>query len=763
MSEEKEYEGSEADDTLLLGAIRDAESNAYGSEQDGELSKDRARSIDDYLGKPYGNEVEGRSQVVSRDVYDTIEWIKPSLLRIFTSGDEVAKFEPEGPEDEDACKQETDYINYVLKERNPWFNICYEWFTDGLLTKNAYAHGYWDTTTTVESEEYKGITDEQLMMLVQDEVEVLEDEASPQPMPPEMAAMYLQANQPIPQVHNVKIKRTKERAGVKICVLPPERCTIAESVTGMSVRDADYFGYWELKSISELRKMGFDVDDDIADDMGDVDGDEDQARDVYSEDTYRSFEGANDPSARKVCLRMCWIKYDYDGDGIAELRYVMRVGNEILYNEECSGIPVAAIVPTPMPHRHPGLSVRDMVTDLQEIKTAIWRGSLDNLYLGNNGRYGVSDKVNLSDMLNSRPGGLVRVKDGIPSQEIMPFVHPTTIAPALQMMEYTDSIRQSRTGTSSTFTGVDANVMSKSHSGIAINQLQSAAGQRVEMIARVFAEGVKELCLIVHELCIKHGHKAEVVKLRNKWVNINPSQWKKRTDMKLSVGLGTGNKEQLMNNLMVIYTAQKEMIALGLATPNNMYNTLAELTKAAGFPSEDKFWTEPQQGSQPPQPPNPEAVKAQAQMQIEQMKIQAEQQKVQVQAQADAQKAQMQLQHEQVRSQNDVAIEQAKMQAQMELERWKAQLEAETTLQKVHLELQAKKEIELMKAQSDAAVQMAQLKTELNGTLDKAKTSQDGQQSNVIMQGLQAAIESLNRPKMIVRDGNGRPVGIQPA
>ncbi len=754
MTEEQEYTQSEADNVLLLGAIRDAEANAYGSEQDGELSQDRARSIDDYLGKPYGNEVEGRSQVVSRDVYDTIEWIKPSLLRIFTSGDEVAKFEPEGPEDEQACRQETDYINYILKEKNPWFNICYEWFTDGLLTKNAYAHAYWDTTKTVEKEEYNGITDEQLSMLINDEVEILEDEASPMPMPPEMAAMYLQANQPIPQVHDVTIKRVKERAGVKVCVLPPERCTVAESVTGMSVRDADYFGYWELKSISEIRKMGFDIPDDIADDVGNVDGEEETARDVYDEQTYRSLEGGNDPSNRKVCLRMCWIKFDYDGDGIAELRYVMRVGETILYNEECSGIPVAGIVPTPMPHRHPGLSVRDMVTDLQEIKTAIWRGSLDNLYLGNNGRYGVSDKVNLSDMLNSRPGGLVRVKDGIPSQEIMPFVHPTTIGPALQMMEYTDSIRQSRTGTSSQFTGVDSNVISKSHSGIAINQLQSSAAQRVEMIARVFAEGVKELCLIVHELCIKHNHQKEVVKLRNQWVTVNPSQWKKRMDMKLSVGLGTGNKEQLMNNLMVIYTAQKEMLPLGVTDPMKIYNTLSELTKAAGFPSEDKFWMEPK--GPPPTPPNPDAVKAQAQLQIEQMKVQADAQKIQFQAQADEKKAQMQLQHEQIRSANDVAIEQEKIKAQMELERWKAELEAQVTLQKTQMELEAKKQIEAMKAAIPKEPPVSinnDPKGDFSGAMAEMTKAQQEQ--------FRVLIEALTRPKQIVRGPDGRAIGVQ--
>lgn len=725
-----EEERSERD-TLLLGAIHDAEQTAYGGDGDSGLASERARSIDDYLGKPYGNEVDGRSQVISRDVYDTIEWIKPSLLRIFTGGDQVAKFEPVGPEDEGGAKQETDYINYVVQEKNPWFTICYEWFTDALLTKNAYALAYWDTTKTVESERYEGLTDEQFTMLVnEDGVEVVEHServnevaqmqqmqmqqamaqqmeaqrmAAMQQLPPGMPPPPMPELPPmtVPMLHDVVIRRTKEIKGAKICVLPPERCMVSENVPGMSVRNADFFGFWEMKSISDIRKMGFEIADDVSDDYRTIGNEEDEARDQFEEDTLRSLDGTNDPSMRKVALRMSWIKYDYDDDGIAEHRYVVHVGENILYNEECSGVPVACIVPTPLPHRHPGLSVRDMVTDLQEIKTALWRGGLDNLYLANNGRYGVSDKVNLSDMLSSRPGGVVRVKGGAPMQEIFPFTHPVTIAPALQMMEYTDSIRQSRTGTSQAFTGVDPNALSKSHSGIAISQLTSAAAQRVEMIARVFADGVKELLLVVHELCIKHGHQNEVMKISNEWVTVNPSQWKKRYDMKLSVGLGTGNKEQLMANLTMILQAQQQALPFGIAGPKQIYNALTELTKAAGFASPDQFWMEPKPGQGPQNQPNPEVVKTQMEMQLKEREMQ-------MKARLEERKAQQNLQYEQIRSTNDVTIEREKIAAQMELERWKAQLARDTELEKTRMQIMARRELEEMKIRGGLVSQLAQ-------------------------------------------------------
>lgn len=607
------------DETKFLAAIRSAESTAYGGEDDGGLSEERAASIDDYLGRPYGNEQEGRSQVISRDVYDTIEWIKPSLLRIFTSGDEVARFDPVGPEDEEAAAQETDYINYVIQDKNPWFSIAYEWFTDALLTKNAYALAYWDTSKTPTTENYSGITDEQLaMLLMGDGVELVQHTAR------EASLALGPMGQPQAMLHDVVIRRTTEYKGTKICVLPPERCLVSESVPGMSVRNADFFQYWEMKTISEVRSMGFKIPDDIRDGDGEADSQEDIARDQFSERTMRDESRPNDPSLRKVRVKMTWIKYDYDGDGIAEHRRALHIGSTILSNDESTGVQVACIVPTMFPHRHPGLSVRDMVTDLQGIKTDIMRAVIDNLQLANNGRTGISDKVNLDDMLTSRPGGVVRVEGGgLPGQHIMPFQHPFVAGQALTVMEYLDHVRQGRTGTSQAFTGVDSNALEKSHSGVAISQLTSAAAQRIETIARVFAEGVKELFLIVHELCLKHGHQEQMVKLKGKWVNVNPDQWKTRSDMRISVGLGTGNKEQLMMNIMGVLRAQKEALQIGATTPKKIYNALVEFTKAAGFPSPEKFWQEPPDGPMPAQP-NPEQIKANTQLVQEDMKQKGE-------------------------------------------------------------------------------------------------------------------------------------------
>lgn len=581
-------------DEALLNAIEAAEAQSYGLDND-ELSWDRARAIDYYLGRPLGNEVEGRSQVVSRDVADTIEWVMPSLLRIFTASDEVVRFDPVGPEDEPSAEQESDYINWVIAQKNNWFQTCYTWFKDALLTKNAYCLAYWDQKRDTTTERYQGLSDDQMALLMQDQdVEVVAHEAT-QYVGPDGAPMV---------AHEVHVKRTKYSGCVQLRVLPPERCLVSYDTPEASLKESPFFEYWDLKTISELREMGFEVPDDISDDAGGADTTEDYARDQFGElQSLKQHEGANDPAMRKVRTRMVWIKHDYDGDGLSEYRYVCCVGRTILANEDVSCIPVACIVPVPMPHRHAGLSVFDQVRDLQEIKTAMLRQVVDNTYLQNNGRYAISDKVNLDDMLTSRPGGIVRVQ-GSPAAEITPLQAPFIAQSSISVIEYIDQVRQNRTGTNQYFTGVDQNALNKTASGIA--QLTSSAAQRVELIARVFAEGVKELFGVVHELTLKHARQTEIARLRGKWVPIDPRQWRRRADMTLSVGLGTGNKEQLAAGLMQILMAQKEAIQLGIATPRNVYNALAELTKAHGFATPEKFWTEPPEGPMPPPPPDPQ-------------------------------------------------------------------------------------------------------------------------------------------------------------
>jgi hypothetical protein len=657
-----------ADENQLIAAIERAEALA---ETYGNLSEDRTKALDYYLGNPMGNEVDGRSQVVSRDVWDTVEWIKPQLADIFCGGDEVVNFTPRGPEDVKGAEQETDFVNYVITQKNPWFSIWYAWSHDALLQKTGYVKAYWDDAEDRTKERYEGLTDAEASILLEDQgIQVVEHEE-------------LMAG--VERLHTFTVERVKYRGCVKLINVAPEHIYVDHNSRGLDLQECAFVQQREYKTITQLRDEGFDVEDDI-NDGGDGVGDwEEDLRDEYS--PFRDREGEEaDPSMRRVKVRECWIRFDQDDDGRAELRHVILVGTTILHNEETDIVPIVALCPTPLPHQHYGLSVADAVMDLQQIKTALLRGSLDNLYLANNGRHVVDeDAINLDDMLVSRPGGLVRKKAGVPMADaIMPLNHSTMGDIAVPMMEYVDRIAQKRTGVNEQSQGLDPNTLNKTATGA--QMLMTAAMQRIRFIARIFAEtGVKSLFQIVHALTLKHSRQEEIVRIRNQWVPVDPRQWVKRADMQISVALGAGDKAQQMAMLMQILQMQQLAIQVGITDPSKIYNALKRLTNAAGFRDADEFWVDP--STQPPKPPqpDPEVLKEQAKSQA---MLQAEQMKAQVTMQVEAQKSQL----EQQKLQGQLEVQAANDQRDAERARMQAEMDAQLEAQKAELQAALERE-----------------------------------------------------------------------
>lgn len=729
------------DNEPLLRAIDAAEQTAYGSDINGVLSRDRADAISRYLGTNLIPAEEGRSQVLSRDVFDTIEWIKPSLLRIFTGNDDLVKFEPHGPEDEAAADQESDYVNYIVTQRNDWYQIMHDWATDALLTRNGYALVYWDTEKIVEKEFYADQPEDVIALVTQDEdSEILG--ATPKQQP-DGSVLY-----------DLQISRMREHGRVCISVLPPERCRISERTPDWTLKECPYFEYQEQKTISDLRAMGFDVPDDIGDETYiDRNQIEDQARDRFNESVYRSSNALDaDPSMREVTVRMIWIRHDSDGDGIAEMLYCIRVGQELLHVEECERIWVAPLVTLPLPHRHIGLSIDDMIADIQDIKTIILRQGLDNLYLTNNQRQLVSENVNLDDLLISRPGGIVRMMNGgKPGVEYAPLQTQFVFPQAMQGMEYMDQIRENRTGTNRYFTGVDQNALNKTAHGIA--QLTSSAAQRVEQIARTFAAGVEQLFSLVHECILKHARQKDVVRLRNKWVTVDPTTWRSRKDLRLSVGTSAGNKEMLMGSLMQFIGMQMKLLPLGVTDPHRIYNTLAEIAAAAGFANPDKFFSDPQQQGQPQVPPQlmqqmQQMQQAVQKLQQENMQLKAGLPAKQWQIQADQQTEQAKAQIEAVQHNGEMQIEQQKIGSQEKI----AAAELESKERQVLMQLAA----DVLKTQMTA-----QQTAETPDEPQPEAQAVNEQALLAMMAVIQQMAATMAAPKRIIRDDAGRPIGME--
>lgn len=621
----------------LLSAIRNEETHALGR-YTGTLSKERATLMDYYLGKPFGNEEEGRSSVISTDVADTVESILPSLLKMFVGSDEIGEFNPVGPEDEEAARQETEFTNFCITQQNHSFTTFYSWFKDALLQKNGYVKYWWDQRDEKRKETYEGLSDDEFAMLLQDPtIEPIQHHAYPDPMMPVMPGM------PSPMLHDVVVQITHPVGYVCIEPVPPEEILVAARSRSVNIKDVPFVQHRTRKSISAIRAMGYEVDENIGDEDDQINNLEYLARRSPEESVFSFSTVVGEGVSREVLLKETWIRFDFDGDGIAELRRILQVGATVLENEEVEEINLCCLSPILMPHKHFGRSVAELVADIQLIKSTLLRQQMDNLYLSNTPRIGVNTEnnaVNLDDVLTHRAGGLIRVK-GNPAEHLMPMSVPNVAAQSMPMMEFLQSMMENRTGITRYNQGLDSNSLNKTASGI--SQIMSAAMEKQLLIARCFAEtGVKDLFRSVHGVLRRHSSKPQTVKLRNQWVTVDPRSWKTRYDMTVSVGLGTGNKQEQTQQLMMILNAQKEAMQIGATTPEKIYNALVELTKNAGFKNPDKFWQNPAQTQpQPPQPdPKIEAAKigAQADVQTETIKQQGETQRQAMQLHHDAAK-----------------------------------------------------------------------------------------------------------------------------
>jgi len=759
------------DTDKLIAAIDSYSASAIGGSglttQGGELSRQRSLALDAFAGKNIEPAPEGRSQVTDRTLFETVMWIMPSLMRIYggLNGDSVVEFDPTGPDDEDAAEQESEYLNYLVTQKNDWDLIARTWMQDALLTKNAYCMAYLERRMNPEVERYEGQTEEQVALLLEDDVEVVgqnvyqdpDDEGTlinPETGQPvqndEEAAVVLQMYMQMgvePQLQyrmlfDLELKRVKPTDKLQFKVLPPERVKVASDAPSFQIDDdTDYFEYWESTTISELRKLGYDVSDDLATgDSLNYESDESWARDEVLEMDYDRDQSV-EPSMRKVVVRTIWIRHDYDEDGIAELQRVVRVGTEILDREEANRIPVACIVPFMNTHRHMGMSIADVVFDVQRIKQAILRGGLDGLNLSLNPRHAVNkDIVNIDDLLVSRPGGVVRV-EGMPQEGIMPLQTENTLPNALLGLQHMDRVLESRAGVSSNFTGIDASAMSGGNDYNMIGQLSSMAAQRVEDIARMFASGYKRLFSIAHELIIKSGRVEKTIRLRGQWVDVDPSQWRTGRDMRVVAPFAAGNKDVLLQRLMMVAQLQERAAAAGvpIVDADDAYNLALEISKAADIPG-TKFFTDPATIPQEEPGPDPTMIA----LEIENKKADNAAEKAQIDAEVDKYQADL----------------------SAEVDRYRADLNAE--LQVLLARIKAGEQVSAAEMKSKLSITPIEVGGR-KATVEEAQALLETQENTIDVLDQEVRrmeaehdeiLRLMNEPKEIIRE-NGKVVGIR--
>lgn len=736
-----------------LRALTDSEMRLAVGYWSGKLSNQRMKAMVYYLGEPKLDlsppEVDGRSSVISPDVRNTIESMLPQLMVKFCGGDTVVEFEPTKPDEEAMAEQATDYINHLFFVKNPGERIAYNWMKDALLSKNGVVKVWWDTRHDERREEYNGLTDIELAQLMDDEeVEVTEQKTYPDEEDAEkrqealeqlqqqlnqwdqanqlgkvgelpgrmiMAQMREIEEQPPKALYDVVCKRVKKGGRVRVENVPPEEFLISRKAK--SIADATFVGHRVARTLSELKSMGYKNVDNITSDDQAASLNMERIERLSWDDEMAYLQMDNvqslDQSQRQLWVTECYIRCDYDGDGIAELRKVVRAGNQILENEICDVAPFVSITPVPMPHKFFGLSVADLALEGQKINTILLRNQLDNNNLEVNGRYfAVEGQVNLDDLLTSRPGGVVRMKG--PGMAGRLDQGSGNSGLNLQMMEYMKGFQEDSTGWSRYNQGTDGDSLNQTATGV--NQIVNRADMRLDLIARNFADGFREMFRLMLKLCSQYQQHDDIVKLRGTWVPVNPREWRNGFEATLNVGLGTGSKDQLVRHLMMLAQAQTFGLQIGTSTPKNVYEAQAELTKALGFKNADKFFTDP--ATQPPRPPQPNP--AQMQAQVEQMKaqlkaqtdakakeaeLQLERERMAMQAEVDRNRQTVEAQQQQLKMSMEKELEQFKVQASMQLEQFKAQLAQDTALKVAHMNNEAKLIAAQLQAKATATVE----------------------------------------------------------
>ena len=627
---------NQMDDAELQAIITQDLTDAI-SYVDSDLSPTRARGTEYYRGDLFGNEVEGNSKVVAMEVRDTVSAMLPSLMKVFFSSENVVEFVPRGPEDVKSAQQATDYVNYIFQNDNSGFLTTYAIFKDALVRKCGIAKFYWTDDEKVQIDDYTGLDEQTLQMVMQEpdaQVKIVVSYPDPDIDEMQMTTIDPMTGQPVtmpaPMLHDVQVKRVTKDGRITVMAVPPEELLLDRRAR--SFDDATIIAHRQMATVADLLAMGYDqdeIDENIS--SSDLDSnDEYLARQPLST-TFG--ENAANPMMQRVLYIEAYSRVDYDGDGLPELRKIccMGSGYKVVRNLPASYIPFADFPCDPEPHTSPleAMSIFDITHDLQEIKSEILRNTLDSLAQSIHPRTAIVEgQVNIDDVLNNETGAIIRMRaPGMVQAMSTPFVGQA----AFPMLEYMDQIREDRTGMSKASMGLNADAL-QSSTKAAVAATVSASQSRIELTARILAEGMKKLFKGILFLVVTHQDKARIVRMRNEFVTIDPSHWETSMDASINIGLGNGDTNERLQGLMMIMAKQEQILQqLGtqnpLVTPQQFSNTLRKIVELSGFKDASSYFSDIPADYVPPAPPAPKATPEELLAQVQAESIKADIQK----------------------------------------------------------------------------------------------------------------------------------------
>lgn len=645
------------DERDILSIISAELSEATYSYADSSTAKVLEDSLAYYLGAPNGREVDGKSQVTSTDVADAIEWILPQIMESFTKTNEVVMFDPVRPGDERQAEIESEYIYDVVMKQNNGFIAIHEFVKDALIQRNGVIKVWYEKQDETTTSSFSGLNEMELTALL--------NSPGVQLIGQEQNEFY--------GTWDVNVSITNVCGRVRVTCIPLEEFRVSARHNSVNLDDAPFTAHVVQKTVSELILDGYprEVLENLSD-YSEYQNRQDYRFAYQGEDTSR-ITLQEDPSRRLIEISECYLRIDVNGDGIAEFMKITVAGSdnatELLAMEEVDSHPWISTTAILMSHKFQGLSIYDRLKEIQDQKTSLWRNIFDNLYLQNNQRTSVLEgQVNVDDLLVSRPGGIVRVKN---QDAIRALVNPPLSPESYQMLGYLDEVRAGRTGVSPEGNATPIKIGSSIGSQ-GVERLLTSKEALVGLIIRVIAEtGIKPLYVRVRDLVMQHTDSIQDFQFRGQWVKVNPSEWQKRIQCTVRVGTGTGDTAAKTAALQTVMGIQEKLLASGMPgiEPSKIYAALDDYCKLTGLNGANRYFMDPtspegQQALQ--QHDQGKQVESQKNDQMQQAIAQSQMQL----AQAETQKAAAQMQNVQVKAQ----YEQAKAMLATQKSTYEAQL-----------------------------------------------------------------------------------------
>lgn len=573
-----------------------------------EVSQARLRNLEYYNAEATGElgppEIEDRSDFVATDVADTIEGMLPQIMRMFVASDDAVEFEAKLPQQEPVAKLATAYVNHLFYTRNDGVGIVYDWFKDALLQKVGFVKVWAEEESDDAKQTFEGQTEEQLIMLLQEGWQV---DGEPE----------------VDEQGGLTFTVTKEdrRTCIKAEVCAPDAMRVDPNARWGG--EPSMIGHVFRRRKYELEEDGYDLSD-LPRGSGESADSEETLEMLGQSMDSDAYVEPHESHSLYNCAEV-YIKLDRDGDGIAEWLKICLIEDTLAVYaggdaaiEQVDDHPFVWICPVPRPHAFFGDCPADFAIQPQKLRTNVVRAIQDNLYLTVNQRTYINTNanVNIADWLENRPGGVVR-GEGDASQAIQPLVQPSLSAPAYQFNEWLEVWRENRTGFTRYSQGTDADSLNKTATGVSI--ITQKSDMRMELMARFFAVGMKQLMAKMLKLAVKHQDREEMMKVNGgQWVAVNPSEWRDQFNVKINVGLGTGSKEQQAARIMGLLQVQMQGAQFGVVGPENIAETIRLYAKANEFSNEERF-VNPQPTGMPPTPQAYQEEKQGAMQQMQQM------------------------------------------------------------------------------------------------------------------------------------------------